>query len=287
MEKLLAVITDWENGERVLERTQYLADKLHADFAVYRPVHAQLGEMQKYIGFDDFERLRDQIMVEERHQLSAFCEGKTADFHSEWCERVHLAISGEAERQGAGLVVMAASRHGVLANLAHRADDWHLLRELTCPVLMLPETNALPDKVVAAVDCLDDDDEHQQLAERVLDSARAFSKAFAVPLTAITVTPDPALIYANLVSVPFNMDFQAEADKRARESLQRLLDRMGLTVDSVRVEAGRVEGIVTDAAEDGLLVIGSAANQGLKGMFLGNTAERILHHMKTEMLVVN
>jgi len=39
--------------------------------------------------------------------------------------------------------------------------------------------------------------------------------------------------------------------------------------------------------ENALLVIGNAANKGLKGLLIGNTAERILRGMKTDMLVVN
>lgn len=287
MEKLMAVITRWEDADRVLERTQYLADQLHTGFAVFRPVHGQLSEMEKYIGLDDFERLRDQIMDEERRLLSELCLGKTDEFHSEWCERVHVAVAKEAEQRGTGLVVIAASHHGVLSNLIHRADDWHLLREVPCPVLILPETLFAPDKIVVALDSLDEDSKHQQLAERVLDSASAFAKAFAVPLTALTVMPDPALIYANLVSVPFDTDFQERAKKSAQENLHELIARTGVSVDHLKVEAGRVEDVVSKAAEGGILVIGSAANKGIKGLLLGNTAERVLQHMQTEMLVVN
>jgi universal stress protein E len=78
-----------------------------------------------------------------------------------------------------------------------------------------------------------------------------------------------------------------ELTERARFAQQALLARIGLHADAVRVESGRVEDVVTELAADGLLVIGSAANKGLKGMVMGNTAERILHRMTTEMLVVN
>jgi nucleotide-binding universal stress UspA family protein len=45
--------------------------------------------------------------------------------------------------------------------------------------------------------------------------------------------------------------------------------------------------VLAQLAADALLVIGSVANKGLKGLVLGNTAERVLHHVTTEMLVVN
>ena len=36
-----------------------------------------------------------------------------------------------------------------------------------------------------------------------------------------------------------------------------------------------------------LIIIGTVARSGLMGTVVGNTAERVLHHVTTEMLVVN
>ena len=75
---------------------------------------------------------------------------------------------------------------------------------------------------------------------------------------------------------------------KAEANLQDMLKSFGVTADAIEVKAGQVENVVTSEGESGgLLVIGSAANKGVKGFWIGNTAERILHHMQSDMLVVN
>ena len=285
MEKVLAVIASWDDADQVLARARHLAERLHTHCEFLRPVHAQVRELQHYMDAAAFGEIQEQILAAERERLDAL-RGDDAGAVV-WCQRVYRAVVEHAELIGADLILMSASRQGALANLIHRADDWHLLREAPCPVLLLPRVPKPIQRVIAAVDALSEGTEQELLSERVLDAAAAFAHAHAVPLTVITVVPDPALIYASPVAVPMGEQILDELTERARFAQQALLARIGLHADAVCVESGRVEDVVTELAADGLLVIGSAANKGLKGMVMGNTAERILHRMTTEMLVVN
>lgn len=285
MEKILAVIADWENADQVLARARFLEERLHTRGEVLRPVHAAIRELEHYLAPAEFARIQAQILAAERERLDALRGGDPGEVV--WCQRPYRAVVERAELIGADLILMAASRHDTLANLVRHPDDWHLLREAPCPVLLLPHEPKPIRKVVAAVDALSDQSAHELLSERVLDAATAFARAHAVPLTVVTVVPDPALIYASPVAVPVSEQIINEWTDRARARQQQLVERIGLHADVARIETGRVEDVVPALAADGLLVIGSVANRGLKGMVLGNTAERILHHMTTEMLVVN
>jgi universal stress protein E len=285
MEKVLAVIASWDDADQVLARARYLAQRLHTHCELLRPVHAQVRELQNYMDPAEFGKLQEQILAAERVRLDALRGDDPGEVV--WCQRVYRAVVERAVMIGADLILMSTSRQGVLANLVHRADDWHLLREAPCPVLLLPRAPKPILRVIAAVDALSEETEQELLSERVLDAATAFAHAQAVPLTVVTVIPDPALMYASPVAVPMGEEILAELTERARSAQHALLERIGLHADVGRIETGRVEDVVTELAADGLLVIGSAANKGLKGMVLGNTAERILHRMTTEMLVVN
>lgn len=285
MKKVLAVIASWDDADQVLARARYLAQRLHTRCEVLRPVHAQVRELENYLDATAFGGIQEQILRAERERLDALRGDDAGEVV--WCQRVYRAVVERAELIGAELILMSASRRGVLANLIHRADDWHLLREAPCPVLLLPGVPKPILSVIAAVDALSEGTEQELISERVLDAAAAFARAHAVPLTVVTVVPDPALLYASPVAVPGSERIVTELTERARTAQRTLLERIGLHADAGRVETGRVEDVVTELAADGLLVIGSVANKGLKGMVLGNTAERILHRMTTEMLVVN
>lgn len=288
MENILAVITNWKDADVVLRRAQFLAAAMQTGIGVYRPVHGPLGGLEKYVEPDNFDQLRDNILSAERARLDAFETGRVESVEVEWCERIHRGIVDQAERSGAGLIVMLPGHPSPLATLTRTADDWHLLREAPCPVLMMASHQHPIERVIAAVDCRDDREPQRLLSARVLDQARAFAKAQGVPLVAMTVVLDVPWVYAGTVAVVDDPGLLARKEELARERLQALLDHLGITVDTIAVATGSVEDeIRREAGEAGLLVIGSAANRGVKGFLLGNTAERILHHIHTEMLVVN
>lgn len=292
MENILAVITDWDDAQAIMTRAVHLARQFHTSLEVLRPVHSPLSELNKYVGFGEVSNLRDSIMEEERKRVNTLCAdcslGRPVAGHVEWCERVHKAIVDKAESYGAGLIVMMASHHSLLSTLVHTPDDWHLFRDASCPVLSMVKERKPVSEVVAAIDALDPSEAHRQLSARVVDRARALAKVEGVPLNVLCVVPDPALMYAGLVNAPMSGNFLEETMNKARENLHELLEHLGVKADRVEVKAGRVEDVVTSEGEaGGLLVIGSAANKGVKGFLIGNTAERILQHMQSDMLVVN
>ena len=284
MQCMLAVVAELQDAERVVERARQLAAQFRGELVLLHPVQEQLGGWQKVLGAGHLEQLRDDILAVERERFAALCGGDRGEVL--WCERSYRAVVDRAEALGAELIVIEANRHGALEHLFH-ADDWHLLREAPCPVLVLPRAPRPVTAVIAAVDALAEGPEQELLAERVLDQANAFAHALGLPLTVVTVVPDPALIYASPVAVPLTADLIGELTERARRAQHALLERIGLEPEAARVETGRVEDALAQLATDALLVIGSVANKGLKGLVLGNTAERVLHRVTTEMLVVN
>lgn len=287
MNSILAVITRWNCADVVMQRAQFLAAAMNTGIRVYRPVHGQLGGLEEYIEPDNFNDLRDDVMAGERARLDGFAKGRVESVEVQWCDRVHRGVIEQAERYSAGMIVMMPGQSSPLAAITRIADDWHLLRDAPCPVLMLAHRQHPIERVIAAVD-LDDREPQRLLSARVLDQALAFAKAHEVPLITMTVVPDPALVYPGMGAVVVDSDLRARLEAQAQLRLQALVDHLGITTSAIRVVVGQVEDeIATEAGETALLVIGSAANRGVKGFLLGNTAERILHRIHTEMLVVN
>jgi nucleotide-binding universal stress UspA family protein len=292
MENILAIITEWDDAKAVLSRAGRLAEQFNTRLEVLRPVHSPLAEIDKYVGYGEVTNLRDSIMDAERRRVRELCADQDGPSeivsHVEWCERVHETIIEKAESYGAGLIVMMASHDSVLSKLIHTPDDWHLFRNTPCPVLSLVRDEKSISRVIAAIDALDLSEAHKVLSSRVLDQARAMATAEDVPLTVLSVVPDPALLYAGLVNAPMGGDFQVAAIAKAEQNIEDLLAHLGVVVDAVEVKAGRIEDVATrEGQAGGLLVIGTAANKGVKGFWIGNTAERILHRMQSDMLVVN
>ncbi|MDF1831202.1 MAG: universal stress protein [Porticoccaceae bacterium] len=289
MENILAIITQWDDAETVLAEAEKLCACLHTGLEVLVPVHDQLGELNKYLNFQDFSQLQTDIVAGERSRLESLCVGKNHRLHVEWAKKVHVTIVEKARSIGAGLIVMMASHDPVLSVLIHTPDDWHLFRDTPCPVLAMVKDRKPCQQVIAAIDALDNQEPHHQLTARLLDSAAAMAKAEDVPLKVLSVVPDPALVYAGIANAPMSGDFLRDTMAIAEKKTLALVERLGISPQGIDVVTGRVEEVVSQRAsqDEALLVIGNAANKGLKGFLIGNTAERILRGMKTHMLVVN
>ena len=145
----------------------------------------------------------------------------------------------------------------------------------------------LVDVTGAAVDSLDDRPDHQRLSARVFDQAYAMARGFGVPFKVVTVSPDPGLSYSLAGALPSYVETTKGLAAQSRQQLEALIQRFGVVCDEVLVLRGMADRQLAAAMSgNGLLVIGGCSNRGLKGRLLGNVAERVLHYVDGNILVV-
>lgn len=285
---VIAVITDWKLADNVLARARLLARAMDLPVRVYRPVADRFEELNRYIGFDNYQAIRDALLDDNREKLDRLLAHDQDKGLVDWQPQLYRGVADFARDSSAELVVMAMDEHSVVGDLLHKPDDWHLLRESPCPVLFIAREPHPFRAVIAAVDALDESEDQQSLNARILDRARLMAEAMSLPLQVISVVPDPAYLYADMGASALLSDYHSRSEEATRQAQKRLLDRLGMSASDTRVEFGGVERVLEEAvAEGGLLVLGTIANKGWRGVFLGNTSERILSHVSGDMLVVN
>lgn len=290
MNTILAVINSWPQAEKILGKARQIAGSLNGELIVYCPVINDLEEMNRYIGFDNYEEVRDQIVADALSRLEALPGIDSLEYEVEWQPKPYRAVADKAEELAASLIVLAVSEHSVIGDFIHKPDDWHLLRDARCPVLILGDKDRPYKSVAVAIDVLDTSDDHQSLTGRLLDEGRMMADLLKLPLDIISVVPDPAYVYNSLSAGESTVmaDFREQARLLAEQRQAETVERFGVRVQSAAVKVGPVARTLQEAlTESGLLVIGTIANKGLKGFFLGNTAERLLQHLDGDMLVVN
>ena len=73
------------------------------------------------------------------------------------------------------------------------------------------------------------------------------------------------------------------------DAMLNLAEKYGIASDRVIVEEGTPEFVIHDAAKQtgaGVVVMGTVARQGLKGMLVGNSAESVLENSEIDVMVV-
>jgi nucleotide-binding universal stress UspA family protein len=89
--------------------------------------------------------------------------------------------------------------------------------------------------------------------------------------------------------VPLPVDVAGEYLEEVRASFDALVAPYGLGPKSVHLVAGPASEEIPALAEGidaGMLVMGAVSRSGLKRLFIGNTAERVIDHVKSDVLVI-
>lgn len=186
------------------------------------------------------------------------------DISEDW----RAAIVETARREDAELIVKAVLPRSRLQRRLQKTSDWVLLRSAHCPILFIKNDEVqIPKTLVAAVDIRNLDGPGRALAEAVVFHAKGIAESSGATMQVVHAYPD------QMHSVyPSDLAKFADTD-----------------VKNVRAEEDSPEHLLAQVlaeVADPVVVIGSTPKRSLGGKVLGNTAERILDRVSSDILVV-
>ena len=219
-------------------------------------------------------------------------EGLKIRLRVRWDYPVHESIVREALREKSDLVVAASHRHTRLARVVLSNTDWQLIR--VCPVPLLFVKTARPyerSRILAAVDPLHAHAKPAALDADILAAANQLAGAFNGLLHAIHVyqLATPFTSGVLMEPVPLPVDVEAKQLERIRREFDSLVDRYELPPRRRHLRAGSAAQEIAEVAEHiaaGIVVMGAVSRSGLKRLFVGNTAERMIDHLGCDVLVL-
>ncbi|PCJ23315.1 MAG: hypothetical protein COA96_12150 [SAR86 cluster bacterium] len=196
--------------------------------------------------------------------------GNAVNIEIEWTADWRDAIAPAAKRAGADLIVKAASARSGAGRRMLKTSDWTLLRNSHCPVYLIKKDELQSGiKVLVALDIARDDELHTQLNDRVLEFGHAL----------VDNIPENSLHAVNAYSTADN--FVSPPDLAEKAGIER--------TDAYTVD-GAPEKVIPEIAEQigaDIVILGTAARAGIQGIVIGNTAEKILDALNTNILTVN
>jgi universal stress protein E len=210
----------------------------------------------------------------------------------EWDFPPHEAIVRRSVRCRADLIIAechAGRRLGWLMQLT----DWELLRASPVPVLLIKTSRPWRRHVVlAAVDPSHAHAKPSRLDSLIVEEAEHFADALrgtlhvmhAIHTSVFGLTLGDPTIDAATLAVTFE-----EQKIRSRQDFKTFAENANIPRARRHViDRDPVTGISTVARKVGadLLVMGAVSRSGLKRLFIGNTAERVLNTLPCDVLVV-
>jgi universal stress protein E len=184
--------------------------------------------------------------------------------HEDW----RSAIATAAKRTDADLIVKSSYRRTAIQRRLLKTSDWTLLRTAECPVLFV-KTDRVDhtDQILAAVNLAAENPDHQALNDLVLEYASVVAKATGAELHAVNA-------YSG------SLGFIHPPDLARRAGIERSRAHVGDDAP---------EKLIAEVAHrlgSPLVVIGSLARKGIGGAVVGNTAERILDGIDTDVVIL-
>jgi universal stress protein E len=147
---------------------------------------------------------------------------------------------------------------------------------------------------VAAVDPLHERDKPAELDNRIIETAKALTGALGGEVhvfhafdvaTAIAMSTDAMSMP---IALPMNELTDAMRAEHT-EAVERLCKQHGVPPERTHVHQGGTRQLLltlTDQLRADAVVMGALSRSGLKGLFLGNTAEDVLDRLHCDLIIV-
>lgn len=288
MAKLLIIMDPKSEVQVALARGIEVARAIGAEIEVVAFTHEYL----EFISTDSSTRTeaKDALIAHRQKWLErviaiADCGDLKVHAHTVWNKYIHEWIIHRCHSQTYHSVVKTGNRS---ETFFYTPTDWHLLRDCPAPVLLVSENKwnrAQP--ILAAVDLSTAKARKQALNIKVLEQASALAKALGSELHLVHALHTSVLLAdLEIIDPVVHTRRREEALKPQIETLKKTWN---LTDQQIHVRSGPAQKVIPSVANKikaDLVVMGTTAKSGIKAYVLGNTAEKVLTHLRTDVLAL-
>lgn len=173
-------------------------------------------------------------------------------------------------------------------SLFHTPCDWELLRNLNMPILIANSQRwNSKHSVMAAVDPTTDDPEHKKLNTNILNWTKKWCDTFHCKMHVVYSIPYSSFLKD--LDIIDTRQFEKEHKPQAEAQLHALLAEHDMPDVHAQVTSGPPEKAIPHCANElkaELVIMGSMGRTGIKRLIKGNMAEKAMHHLRTDSLVV-
>jgi universal stress protein E len=288
------------DGKRLpgIDKAIHLAKQMGASIELFHAISSPVfQELHPLTGTSMAELKREALELRlrrlEAHAARSNTRGVKVSCKVQWNYPPHEAIVRRTQQCGAGLIIAECHRGTRLVPWLMHLTDWELLRTSPVPVLLFKNSKLYQrPAVLAAVDPSHLHAKPARLDPEIVGFGSQIARSLGGSLHAMhanypavsgVTLGDPAFDAVTLAAGyeqqkrKDSKDFNAFAEKSGIPRTRRH-----------EIDSDPVYGIptVARAVRAQIVVMGAVSRSGLKRVFIGNTAERVLRDVPCDVLVV-
>jgi len=297
---ILLVMDGIGRSDAALIRALSLAKRNPARLTLFGVADALPPDMQRLVTVMPLDALQELVIGEQMKDLEKLLdpirrEGVQVEAKVS-CGTPFLEIIRQVLREQHDLVMMTESSTEGIRGMFTRSTEMRLMRKCPCPVWVVKSSQSGAfGRILAAVDPTASDAERNALNVGILDLATSLARLERSELHLLHVwnrfTRKPLRDGPTRLSDRELDEIVAEDRRIHQELLGSLLDRYPLDDQKYHVylREGDTAQVIRELAEiEGidLIVMGTVCRTGIRGFFIGNTAERVLLQVDCSVLTV-
>jgi universal stress protein E len=288
MKKLLIVMDPHDKHQHALGRGIELARATGASLEAVAFIHEFLDALpnKKEVR----ERARSSLLLMrqawlERMVALADCKDLKTSTITVWEKHIHEWLIERCSKQPVDAVLKTGNRS---ETFLYTPTDWHLIRECPTAVMLMADSKwhqAQP--ILVAVDLSSANPVKQALNHRLIERGYHLAKALKTELHLVHALLTPVLLAELDIINPARL--QQEQHHALRPRVEHLCNTWHLKPEHAHLVAGLAQEVIPRVANDikaDMVVIGTTGKTGLRARVIGNTAEKVLTALKTDLLAM-
>src|SRR5688572_24890663 len=231
---------------------------------------------------------RDRLLAQRRRSLEELAaplkqRGVPVSVDVVWDHPLDAAILKKAAAHDYWLLAKDTHHHNLAQRTLLTNVDWYLIRTCPVPLLLVKDRKlAAAPIVVAAVDPMNEHDKPAALDERIYTFAAELARTLRGDLHVVHSYGTPLGAELPLGAVKLIAD-------EHRAAMKRFLDTHAALEGQPHLYEGAAHECLQQAAKEhaaDFVVMGAVARRGLKRLFIGSTAERVLDRLPCDLVII-
>jgi universal stress protein E len=298
--RILTVIDPTAGEQPALGRAAHLASALSASLELFICDYDQYLAGGRMFDSRGLEKARESVVTSDLARLEKLRaplaeRGLEVALDARWGHPLDRAIAQKALESQPVLVAKDTHFHAALKSTIFSNTDWNLIRDCPVPLLLVkPRPISAGPTILAAVDPTHEHDKPAELDKAILAFAKELCTAVQGHLHVLhAYDTAPAIAAASdsmtaMTAVPVQ-EITAAVQRQHQEALDRLLAEFPIGKANVHLEDGTAHEVLVRMADElqaDFVVMGAVSRSGLKRVFVGSTAERVLDRLPCDLFVI-
>ncbi|MGI9284123.1 MAG: universal stress protein [Pseudomonadales bacterium] len=266
-ERLFVVVDPTDENHVALERAIIVAGMREPKAALYVFIAVDNEAVDMRVTNDNL--FRDQYWFDNQVRKPVLDAGLTCEVEISWSQDWQESIRQEAKLWGADNILIPVHKRTSRRRFTFSESKWDLLKSADCPVILVnPETGSQRKVILSAVNFQATRDDQKELNKRIIEMGRVAAENYDAELHVVNAYIDSSLY----------------------PDRGRLANETGLPAENIHVKQGYTDEVVSAVANElsaDLAIIGTLGQTGKFKTRRGNTAERVIAGLHTDVLVIN